>query len=177
MAWWYIFKKEILNGLRFLDGRLCEDGIFTSELLQYVDKGWFYENKVYGYYHNPESILRTKNIPRLTKTNDDLFFVVWAFDRVINQLPKKKPYYTAVFNRLRHRQESYLFYAFVRFLKLKRSNTILKSRFKELAASRYAVYPIKEFDGYGYKRNQLLIRVFNSKHLFLIVNSMNRLFN
>ena len=45
--WWYIFKKEKLGDLRFIPKRLCEDGLFTAELIAASQKVSIINNVVY----------------------------------------------------------------------------------------------------------------------------------
>lgn len=109
-VWIYLAKRETISQTRFIEGRTCEDGIFTFEILQNVVKGQIYSNQVYGYFFNQNSIVRTKNTARLKQLNDDLFFITIALDRVIETLPSSHLSTPAAFLRIRDRQEAYLFF-------------------------------------------------------------------
>lgn len=174
-VWWYILKKETIGETRFIEGRLCEDGVFTAEVLQAVKRLKTYKNKVYGYFSNEDSIVRTKNNPRLKKMMDDMFYIALAFNSVVDKLPKQHSNYNKAFRRLRHRQESYLFFAFVRLLRLQPTRQEVDHYYRLIEESKYPIYPIKAFDGYNARQNKLLIRIINYKPLFLALNTFNKI--
>ncbi|MBW1619750.1 glycosyltransferase family 2 protein [Empedobacter falsenii] len=146
--WWYIFKKSILDGLLFEEDRLCEDGIFTAQLIQKVQKGRVYNNKVYCYFENPDSTVKTVNKERNEKINRDMFYAANRFKAIIDLLPNKDENNKA-FLRLKERQESYTFFALVRFLKRKENYSSLKHVLVELEKGPYPAYPIYYFKGYN----------------------------
>ncbi|WP_408047619.1 glycosyltransferase family 2 protein [Tenacibaculum crassostreae] len=172
---WYIIKKELLNNLKFEENRLCEDGLFTTELLLKVQKGEIYSNKIYGYYVNPNSTVNNSNDKRLRKMNEDMFFAATKFSQFINKLNTEDKLNKGVFFRLKDRQESYTFFAIVRFLKSRRRYKEVKPFLKELKNLDYPAYPIKVFDGYKIKKNQLLIELFNSKTCLYFMIKINRI--
>lgn len=175
-AWIYLVKRETINNARFIEGRLCEDGIFTFEVLQNVKKGRVYKNQIYGYYFNPDSIVRTKNTARLHLLKNDLFFVSVELDKVIETLPQTHPDYEKAFHRIRDRQEAYLFFGIIRFLRLKESNTALKKHLHDISQSKYPIYPIKVFKGYNSRLNKVMIQLVNRRPILFMINSLNKVF-
>lgn len=160
---WFIFERTIADNLFFEDGRLCEDVIFTTQLLLRVKKGRVYKNPIYGYFTNNESTIKTKNPERSKKINDDMFYVAQRFSEIIEQTNFNGN--MKAFSRLKSRQESYTYFAIVRFLRSKRKFSELEKFLSDLEECKYPAYPIANFKGYN-KRDKLLIKCFNNK-LFL----------
>lgn len=174
--WWYIFKKSILDDLAFEEDRLCEDGIFTAQLIQKVSKGEIYNNKIYCYFENPTSTVKTTNKERNKKINRDMFYAANKFKDIIELLPDKSKKNKA-FLRLKHRQESYTFFALVRFLKSKQSFDKITLTLNKLSEGKYPAYPIKTFDGYGVLKNKILISLFNQKWSLKFLIGINKFLN
>jgi len=163
-VWWYLIKKNVLEDLWFVEDRLCEDGIFTAEMLLSVKNGVVYSNEVYNYYVNPDSIVQTVNSDRRKKMIRDMIFASTKFNAIIRKFDFNLNH--KAFVRLRSRQQSYLFYAFIRMLKGNFSFKEFMLAIKQVNSGEFRIYPIKIFDGYGSMQNKLLIYVFNHK-LFL----------
>lgn len=172
----YLFKKDILNGLLFEIDRLCEDGIFTTQLLQKVKKGNIYRNKVYCYFENEQSIVNTVNIVRRDKLLNDMFFAAGFFDTIIKQLPKEHENYQKSLDRMKSRQQSYTFFAITRFLKSNRNFYEILPYLDELSRLQFPAYPIYNFDGYKRLKNKALICVYNKKKLLSLLVSFNKIF-
>ncbi len=171
---WYIFKKELAENLFFEEGRVCEDIIFTTLLLLRVKNGRVYDNEVYAYYTNSESTVRTKNIERLKKITDDMFHVTKRFSEIIKEIDFRKN--SKAFFRLKKRQESYTYFAIIRFIRSQRSFSELIKTLEELEKLEHPAYPINNFKGYN-KRDKLLIKCFNNRVLFLFLFRINQLLN
>lgn len=172
---WYIFKKSILGKLVFDEGRLCEDGIFTAQLIMKVNNGVILKNKIYCYFNNEESTVKTDNKERIDKLNNDMFYAAIRFNDIIKKLPEN--YNGKAYWRLKHRQESYTFFAIIRFIKRKRKFKELKPILNNLSQNDYPAYPILVFDGYENKKNKILIKIFNNKFLLRTLITLNRIFN
>lgn len=169
--WWYIFKKEKLGDLRFIPKRLCEDGLFTAELIAASQKVNIINNVVYCYVDNPESTVNTKNVARQTKLRDDMFFAASHFNTILSKLDKNNPYYQAAYQRLKERQETYIFYGLIRCIK---TNESVPNIMKKLAETKNE-YPIKKFSGYGKWYNKLLIFILNNKFLLSTAARVNHM--
>lgn len=168
---WYIFSKKLIENLYFEEGRLCEDVLFTTQLLLRVTNGHIYKNKVYGYYANNESTLRTKNTERFQKLNDDMFHVAEKFSEIIDNIDFKKNVIS--FQKLRERQESYTYFGIIRFIKSQRKYSILNDFLHILKLCKYSGYPIKNFKGYNHI-DRILIKCFNKKFFLYSVILLNR---
>ncbi len=169
--WWYIVKKEKLGDLRFIPKRLCEDGLFTAELIAASQKVSIIKNVVYCYVDNPDSTVNTKNMARQTKLRDDMFFAASHFNTILAKLDKNSPYYQAAYERLKERQETYIFYGLIRSIKTQEA---VPSIMQKLAATG-PEYPMKTFTGYGSRYHQLLIFILNNKLLLSTAARVNRI--
>lgn len=168
--WWYIVKKEKLAGLRFIPKRLCEDGLFTAELIAASQKVSIIKNVVYCYVDNPDSTVNTKNVARQTKLRDDMFFAASHFNTILAKLDQSSPYYQAAYARLKERQETYIFYGLIRCIKTQEDVPSIMQKL----ASTGPEYPMKTFDGYGSKYHKLLIFILNNKILLSTAARVNR---
>lgn len=168
---WYIVKKNTIGSLRFEEGRLCEDGLFTTQLLLKVDNGEIYSNKIYSYYENIHSTVKSINLERQIKIMSDMFYAANRFKLIIDLLPPDVD--PKCFKRLKERQESYTFFGLVRYLRNRKSYEDLKPVLKELGLGKYSAYPIKTFQGYDKRVNKVLISVFNNKVLLEILINLN----
>ncbi|MEN3324132.1 glycosyltransferase [Mariniflexile soesokkakense] len=176
--WWYIFRHDLIKkmNLLFEEGRMVEDGIFTTELLLNSKRISFYDIDVYRYFINLNSTTTKRNEKHLKKLNDDFKFVIKKFDGLI-KIAKRKGADSHAIKRLTARQESYVFFLFVRLLKTK----ITFNEFRKVIVEmeNLNVYPIKNFIGEDYfsMKHKILTKIFNNKvSLFMLVR-LNRLFS
>lgn len=175
---WYIFQKNLLEGLRFEEGRLCEDGLFTAQLLQKVKNGKVFQNKIYNYFDNETSVVKTKVLSKQVKMNIDMFFAANYYSYIIDLLPREHSQYQKAYKRLKDRQESYTFFAFIRFFRRYKGYKDLVPFILELKETKYPAYPINSFDGYGNKRNKFMIKIINNTlllNMFLTLNKFVRI--
>lgn len=171
---WFIFKKSIAKNLYFEEGRLCEDVIFTTQLLLRVSNGRVYKNEIYGYRLNNDSTLRTKQTERLHKINDDMFYTVKRLSEIIDTIDFQE--HKESFDRLKKRQESYTYFAIIRFIRGKRKFNELKQHLYTLENCKHQGYPIKNFKGYTF-RDKILVRCLNSKLFLYFVTKLNCYFS
>ncbi|ATA68460.1 hypothetical protein CGC48_07350 [Capnocytophaga cynodegmi] len=169
---WFIFEKAIARNLFFEEGRVCEDVIFTTELLLKVKKGRVYKNRIYGYFTNNDSTIKTKNPERLRKINNDMFYASERLGKIICKANLEKN--PKAFSRLKARQESYVYFAIVRFIRSKRKYSELATILLNLEKGRVPAYPIHNFKGYN-KRDKLLIKCFNNRFLLQTIININHI--
>lgn len=170
--WWYIIRKDLLNDLQFTVGKYCEDGPFTARALMNVKRGVIITNECYNYYQNEVSITNSTDPVKNAKIMADMFFAVNDFHNILNSVPieNKKAY-----DRLRERQETYLYFGIIRFLKLNQPFAIVESHINKLIFKNYKVYPLNAFKGYD-NRDKLLIRIINRKWTLRSFNYLNMFF-
>ncbi|GIM51489.1 glycosyl transferase [Capnocytophaga cynodegmi] len=169
---WFIFEKAIAENLFFEEGRVCEDVIFTTKLLLKVKKGRIYKNRIYGYFTNKESTVRTKDITRAHKINDDMFYVAEKFSDIIENVNLSR--HPAGFDRLRRRQESYTYFAIIRFIRNRRKHSELVRILSILENCKYPAYPINHFTRKPL-RDKLLIKCLNNKVFLFLATQLNYL--
>lgn len=167
--WWYIVKRQTLGNLRFIPKRLCEDGLFTAELIAASEKVSIIKNVVYCYMDNVESTVNTKNLTRQIKLRNDMFFAASYFNHILAKLDETSPYYKAAYQRLKERQETYIFYGLIRCIRTQEKVSSIMQKLADIGSA----YPIKNFSGYGV-HYKLLIFILNSKFLLSIVARVNR---
>lgn len=171
-VWWYVFKRNLVDDLKFIEGRFCEDGLFTPRLLLKVNKALISSEKIYCYYINELSIVKNKNVAKNLKLIDDMFFAVANFDEMLSLVPANNH---KAFKSLRRRQETYVYYGIIRFLKANRSTKELFNRLNQLNFKSYKAYPMKAFTGYN-KKDEFLIFIFNHKWMLAALNEINKVF-
>lgn len=174
--WWYIAKRSVIGDLLFKVGVYAEDGLFTSELLQKVNKAVIINNTIYNYFINDSSTVKTKTEEHVNKMIKDMISASFTFNDIISKLHETSPYYFLAKNRLRERQESYLFFALVRMLKSKKKYDEFLNVISETKKSRFKIYPISNFSGYS-KVEKILISIFNNKTLLKLFLFLNKTFN
>ena len=175
-VWWYVFRRESLRGLTFKEGHLCEDGIFTAELLQNVKKAVVLKNVIYNYFINENSIVKTNNLQRSNQIIKDMFFAALYFNTIIDLLPKNDQNYYQAFLRLRERQESYVFYGFIRLIKLKKNYSEFQRYINYVNSGPYKPYPMLLFKDFNSKKYEILLQLFNTKLLLKSFILFNKIF-
>lgn len=169
----YLFDKKLLekNNLRFIEGRNCEDGMFTVFLLLSVSNGVVFSNSIYQYFNNSNSIVT--NFSKNEKMIDDMLFVVNYFEKL---LQNNKINDTKALFRLRNRQESYLFFSIIRMVRSKYTFNQIKEKLDKNIVQLHSIYPFKNFLGYD-KKGEILVRIFNNDLLFKCFLSINKSLN
>ncbi|MFI1743926.1 glycosyltransferase family 2 protein [Thalassobellus sediminis] len=178
-VWWYIINREFLkkSSINFDEGQWLEDAIFTAKLFLKANKMAHVEIDVHRYRIRQDSIVRNKNIEHYKKILSDQEKVIFDFDKLINKLPQIAKENSNYLRRIKNRQQSFVFFFIIRFMKSGLSYKLLKQKlnaFKEISA-----YPLKDFVGEeynGFKYN-VLTNLFNSAFLLKFVLVFYKLFN
>lgn len=168
-VWWYIFKKRKIGDLRFVSNIFAEDALFTPRLILMMDKCVVIKNKVYLYYdENPNSITKTRTHSQNIKMFKDHFYGVKNFNSLFSEFELNG----RQLKKLRERQESFMYFGIIRFLRLHTDFYIVDKAIKNLQFENYNVYPIKNFKGYN-KIDKLLLHIINNRFLFRSLNYIN----
>ena len=169
--WWYWVKRELIlqNHLNFVNGRYCEDGMFTMKLFSVAKKVVFTDLDVYRYYRNPNSTTTGKNIIHRRKMCEDFLYAIQYLDGIYkeNEGNSSLDYLYAVKQRI----FSYIFFLQVRMLgifNLKEAYLVL-STLKKLN-----LYPYKweSYSGFIYKTMNWIFQV---KPIYLIMIGISRI--
>ncbi len=179
-VWWYIIKKEHLNkiGLRFIEGRWMEDAIFTASLLIKTSQVAHLPIDAHRHVKVKGSAMTSKEPSHYLKVIYDNANAALMYKPLIESI-KKNEENKACHERLKARQQSFVFFLMIRILKstikLKEVKKIIKNM-NEINA-----YPLNSFLGNDYNGfiYTLLVKLFNIKSayyfLFLVSNPLLRL--
>ena len=176
-VWWYIIKKAFLKdiGLRFIEGRWMEDAIFTANLLTKAKKVGHLPIDTHRHVRVIGSAMTNKEPSHYLKVIYDNANAALVFKPLIEELKSNKEN-KACIERLKARQQSFVFFLMIRMLK----STIKLKEVKKVIVSMEAInaYPLclflgKDYNGFIYT---LLVKLFNIKSIyylvFIISNSM-----
>ncbi|MRT93419.1 glycosyltransferase [Ancylomarina sp. 16SWW S1-10-2] len=173
-VWWYLFRRDILviTNLLFEEGKIIEDGIFTTELLLNCKRASYLDLNIYRYFINEDSIMHNKSKSHLAKISEDFKFIVHKFTNLIKLADRKGADSNAI-KRLRARQESYVFFLFIRLLKDNVSFKEIKQFILEMDSIN--VYPLNNFIGLDYNsiKLKILTTIFNHKTLLFFFMKLN----
>lgn len=169
-ACWYIFNKSKAGDLRFIPGMYVEDAPFTPRLILAMDKCVVIDTVVYLYYRgNPGSITTKKSYANNKKLFKDMFTGAESFHELYAEYPLSE----IAYNKLRIRQETFVYFGIIRFLRLHADFSMVNNALNKLQFDDYKVYPIKKFKGNN-KLDTLLLFLINHKILFRMLNFVNR---
>lgn len=163
---WYFIKRTFINkfNLRFVEGKLCEDGMFTMTALLNAKKVGHISRYVYFYAERPDSTTKTYDRTRLNKLNEGFRYAITYFSELIEYHHKTMG--SECYNRLIIRRNSYIVFLLIRLLKFKAGSEVSQT-IEWLIQS--GLYPIKKFIGHDYNGLSLRIifYIINHKHLYL----------
>ncbi|SFF98115.1 glycosyltransferase [Prevotella sp. KH2C16] len=89
-TWGYIFKKDILGGLRFTPNLLHEDEEFTPQLILRADKLYKADAKAYFYRIRKDSLTNTQNPTVKKKRLDDTMLIIARLQELAERLPSSE---------------------------------------------------------------------------------------
>lgn len=163
---YYWINKNYLDtlGLWFMEGSLCEDGIFTTEALLRAKKIIHFHMNAYVYVTRPDSVTTTVDPVRIRKIIDGFGNAVNFFEEIIKN--------TEIIDkdclvRLKNRQQSYTFFLLMRLLRNGAAQEA-KTTIKSLKA--IGQYPINNLLGrdYGGSKLKYILKIVNRQPLFLL---------
>lgn len=174
--WYYFISRTYLNsiGLRFVEGKLCEDGMFTLTAIINASKICHIPQNVYYYATRPNSTVTTKNNKKLKLLIEGFKYAIDYFSKIIQEkrdiIPEK------CLTRIVCRRESYVFFLFVRLIKIGEVREI-KKLIKYFKAQE--IYPINNFIGEDYNGMslKLMCKIINNKTLLFSLASLFKIKN
>lgn len=165
-TWWYFVRRDYLTrcGLRFADGKLLEDGVFTVQMFFYANKIAKVNQKAYFYATRPNSIMTTIDPKRLHSLIGGFKFAISFFSSFIDEHQAEMP--IDCYNRLIERQQSYTFFLIIRLLKW---GTVKDIKETLNWLSGIGQYPIHHLIGKDYhgKRIKRLLKLINKRWVCL----------
>lgn len=161
--WWYIIKRDFFLGseIIFYDRKFVQDAYVTPQIFVKAKKVCFLPIDVHRYRHNDDSITHVKSVEHIRKHMDDLIFAIHKLDEL-----KHKIQHEGCLKRLKNRQQSYVFFFLIRFIKTDMRFKELKVIIQKLKA--IGAYPLNEFVGIDYNGFKYSILVYIFNHPFLL---------
>jgi glycosyltransferase involved in cell wall biosynthesis len=181
--WWYIINKAFLikTGIRFIEGRWMEDAIFTATI--FLKANAVVNLPIDGHRHVvvPESAMTSKKPSLYLKIIYDNANAAIVYQSLIQNTPNNNEESMRCINRLKTRQQSFVFFMMVRMLQ----STIKINEIKKILVNleKAGAYPLNSFLGQDYNKvsYKFIVRIFNHKYmyyvLFKIFNSVFNLMN
>ncbi|WKX76468.1 glycosyltransferase [Zobellia laminariae] len=165
--WWYLIKRDFIKntGIRFIEGKWMEDAILTSELFCQAKRMAHTTLDVHRYRILPTSAMRNKSPEHYNKVIYDNANAAHVYDKLIATIPSNHPNAEACINRLKTRQQSFVFFLMVRLMKSDISVSEIPAMLSDF--EKIDAYPLKKFIGEDYHGigYSCLIFVFNRKPL------------
>lgn len=165
--WWYLIKRDFIKntGIRFIEGKWMEDAILTAELFCQAKRMAHLNLDVHRYRILPTSAMRNKSPEHYNKVIYDNANAAHAFDKLIVTIPSNHPNAEACINRLKTRQQSFVFFLMVRLMKSDISVSEIPAMLSDF--EKIDAYPLKKFIGEDYHGigYSCLVFVFNRKPL------------
>ncbi len=167
----YLFRRQfILNTkVRFIEGKIMEDMIFTAEIIPKSQKIAYFPLDVYRYIINPNSIWTNKKSQSFRKSIEDFIFMTKKFTHLIKDYEINNIDTTVI----KSKQQNMLFNILKRLFISDYSLYELQNIIKDLKNNN--LYPMQKHKGKGFLRKYEIL-IFNKKYLFLFEVFMYRLF-
>lgn len=167
-ACYYFIKKEFVdtNSIRFVEGRYCEDGLFTLSSIQKAKRVAQCNVDVYRYVSRPNSTVHNYTKEHQAKLVDDFCFAVLYINQMIYE-EKETSGDTAFIERLTQRRDSYVFFMQVRMVRHSIANSKVWEYINVLEEN--GCFPNKGLaPHYGWKL-VFLSKIFNIRSFYWII--------
>ncbi|MCL6275531.1 glycosyltransferase [Muricauda sp. 2012CJ35-5] len=181
-AWRYIVKREFLetSGIKFIEGTLYEDAIFTASLFLKAEAAAKIDLDVHRYVVVENSIVTSTDKAHNLKFIKGMVYAIEIFRDLMGKMDSAHPGYGKAVKRLKARQQSFVFALIIRTLKFRLMS------FKELKEiltklNSLEAYPIDpKVGGIGNSKNRKLynatvVPIFNNKTLLFLGIGIMRL--
>lgn len=170
---YYWLNRDYANRiiLRFVEGQLCEDGMFTLTALLNSNNVAYIDFLVYFYAVRPQSTTTTINPERMKK-------IVKGFDYAVKYITKLLELHPDMGElckkRVITRRDSYVFFLFIRLLKM---GDYDGAKATIIEYENLKLYPLKHFIGQDYfgVKYRVLNAIVNCKFLYLSLCRLNNL--
>lgn len=169
MVWDSLFRTGYLKekGLRFIEGRYCEDSMFKLEAVSYGERVAYLPLLAYIYFKNPLSIMNNHEKSHYEKMIEDYIFVGDFFSRFMEKIGKERePLDKKYLQRVRTRRDSFIFFLLIRLIRSELNYSQIMEFYNALKGKGYL--PLKNFIGKDYRgiEYRTLTWFFNSEGIF-----------
>lgn len=167
-AWEYFISRDFIlrNNLKFEEGRICEDGMFTLTSLTLAQRVSKCNVDYYRYIQRPNSITTRKELKHIQKTADDFAYAIAYINNIIIS-EKQACGNTEYVKKLIQRRNSYFFYFQIRTIRACFSRNQIKSYLKRFRAD--GCYPNRGLTKDYYFTHKLLSKLFQVEWLYLLL--------
>ncbi|MAX69777.1 MAG: hypothetical protein CMC76_01555 [Flavobacteriaceae bacterium] len=166
-VWWYLIKKDFLlkTNIKFIEGRWMEDAIFTIQLFLKASKIAHLPFKIHRHYLSKNSAMTNRNSSHYIKVIDDNRNAAVVFESIINDVENQSSNFRTI-ERLKVKQQSFVFFMMIRMLKSKMKLSEIKKVIQDL--SNTSAYPLDKFPGKDYEGLQyvILAKFLSNQHMF-----------
>lgn len=172
-AWRYIISKELLKdtGIRFIEGTLYEDAIFTANLFLRAKKISKVDLEVHRYLLVENSIVRSKDAAHNLRFIHGMVYAIEQIHDMIESIDSSHQNYNKAVKKLKSRQQAFVFALIIRtfkyrLLSLKELKQILL-KLKNLEA--YPIDPKIVRIGNGSPiYNKIFVPIFNNQNILFL---------
>lgn len=163
---YYFIKKSYLedSSIKFVEGKLCEDGMFTLSVLINATSIVHIDKDVYFYVERPNSTTTTRSPERRAKIIEGFLYAVQYISNILvtheNGMPQKCR------ERILCRRDSYIFFLLIRLVKEGSVRGVSKT---VMLLKQQGMYPIKHMCGVDYPdwKLHLICNILNTKLILL----------
>lgn len=169
-AWHFFISRDfvIRNNLRFVEGRLCEDGMFLVSSIFKAQRVSHCGVDVYRYVTRQNSITSKKTPEHLCKVIDDFLYAIEYINRYYEDSIKQGLSY-AFIKRLKSRRNSYIFFMQIRMIKAKLGYHHCKKTLEQLKKINCYKYERMRKDEYGDIKTTIIWMILNNKPIFSLL--------
>lgn len=179
-VWWFFINREFLikSDIRFIEGRWMEDAIFTVKLFLKAKQMAHLKLDAHRYMVTLGTAMTSVESSHYLKIIRDNKNAALVFYPIIKELENKNANLNCI-NRIKARQQSFVFFSMIRMIKSTISFDEVKLIMKEM--SEIEAYPLNAFveKDYNEVSYKILSWIFNRKgwfsFLFLFLNPLFRL--
>jgi glycosyltransferase involved in cell wall biosynthesis len=173
-VWWYVINRKYLlaSGINFIEGRWMEDAIFTAELIIKANKMAHLPIDVHRHVTVKGSAMTSREPEHYKKVIYDNANAATAYHKIIETLEYTDNINKECLQRLKTRQQSFVFFMMVRMLKSTMKLTEIKKILNEMIQVK--AYPLKSFIRIDYNviLYIILVKLFNIKTIFYVLFMM-----
>ena len=177
-AWRYIIHKNLLKntGIRFIEGTLYEDAIFTASLFLKAKRISKVDLEVHRYLLVENSIVRSKDAAHNLRFIHGMVYAIERIHEMIEGIDSSHKSYPNTLKRLRSRQQAFVFALIIRNFKYR----LLKmEELKQMLAklNKLEAYPIDSKIakiGNGSPVYKMFVPIFNNKSILFLGTRLRR---
>jgi glycosyltransferase involved in cell wall biosynthesis len=167
--WSYVIRSEYLRkiNLKFIEGRWCEDGMFSISLISAAERIANLPTAIYGYILNPNSNMSSKTESHQRKMVEGFLYAVGYFDHFITAMSERAKNAPRFIKRVACRRDSFVFFLLIRLFRARLGYDYSKAVYGQLIAR--GGIPLRHFYGEDYPglKYRLLSTFFSTRWLFL----------